>query len=190
MSQKKEPVRVVPHKERSWSRLQREMHETALSKGWWDTERPPLETLMLIVTEVAEARMEFSQWLDGSVLFDSAGLAEELADIAIRIGDAAGQWKIDATPWVEFPKPSAGYTFTGLSPDQLLMPIVVSLARAAEEFRRPEGHRPLELAAHMRTALAEVFLAAAAMHVDIKKAILAKMAKNKKRPHRHGGKRY
>lgn len=188
MRQKKEPAKAR-RKERSWSRLQREMHETALSKGWWDTERPPLETLMLIVTEVAEARMEFIQWLDGSVMVAGDGLAEELADIAIRIGDAAGQWKLDVTPWVEFPKPR-DYNYTGLGPDQLLMSVVVSLARAAEEFRRPEGHRPLELAAHLRTALGDVFFAAAAMHVDIEKAILAKMAKNKKRPHRHGGKRY
>lgn len=96
------------------SEIQREVHATALSKGWYERERPPLELLMLITTEVAECAEEWRR-----PELDMRAVGEELADIVIRVADAAAYWGI-----------------------------------------------------------------------DLEQAVLAKMERNRARPHRHGGKRY
>ncbi len=67
--------------------MQTEAHRTAVEKGWYDGDRPPLELLMLITTEVAECAEE---WRKRDL--DMAAIAEELADIVIRVGDAASHW--------------------------------------------------------------------------------------------------
>lgn len=72
--------------------IQTEAHRTAIEKGWYDADRPPLELLMLITTEVAEAAEE---WRKPVEQFDKDALAEELADIIIRVGDAASHWEIN-----------------------------------------------------------------------------------------------
>lgn len=72
--------------------MQTEAHRTAIEKGWYDADRPPLELLMLITTEVAEAAEE---WRKPVEQFDKNALAEELADVIIRVGDAASHWEID-----------------------------------------------------------------------------------------------
>lgn len=78
--------------------MQEDAHRTAVEKGWYEADRPPLELLMLITTEVAEAAEEWRKPIDQ---FDKAALAEELADIVIRVGDAASHWEIDLESAVE-----------------------------------------------------------------------------------------
>lgn len=68
--------------------LQRELHETARNKGFWDRPRERGTVLMLIVSELAEA-------LEADRRGDMEGLAEELADAVIRCLDAAEAWGID-----------------------------------------------------------------------------------------------
>lgn len=70
--------------------LQHEAHATAVEKGWYEHDRPPLELLMLVTTEVAECAEE---WRRPEV--DMAAVAEELADVVIRCADAAAHWRID-----------------------------------------------------------------------------------------------
>lgn len=70
--------------------IQREAHETAVEKGWYERERPPLELLMLITTEIAECAEE---WRRPDL--DMRAVAEELADVVIRCADAAAYWEID-----------------------------------------------------------------------------------------------
>jgi len=72
------------------SDIQRQAHATAVDKGWYDGDRPPLELLMLIVTEVAECAEE---WRRPET--EPFAIAEELADIVIRCADAAAYWQID-----------------------------------------------------------------------------------------------
>lgn len=94
--------------------LQKDIHETAVAKGWWESPRSPLEIHMLIVSEIAEATEEARngtpdvyqisvgkemitpddpKW-DDSLKME--GEAVELADAMIRILDYCGRknWDI------------------------------------------------------------------------------------------------
>lgn len=55
------------------------------------------EKLMLIVTEVAEAMEAFRD----ENIYEDHGLAEELADIIVRVGDLAAYYNIDLDAVVE-----------------------------------------------------------------------------------------
>jgi NTP pyrophosphatase (non-canonical NTP hydrolase) len=68
--------------------LQKDIHKNAISKGWWNTTRPIPETLCLIHSEVSEALEAFRN-------HDQENFAEELADVAIRLLDAAEGYEID-----------------------------------------------------------------------------------------------
>lgn len=67
---------------------QKKIHQNAKKHGWWDSERPIPETLCLIHSEVSEA-------LEAYRKDDMNNFKEELADIVIRVLDAAGGYKID-----------------------------------------------------------------------------------------------
>lgn len=85
-----------------------ESHATALEKGWWESgDRPILEQLMLMVTELAEAAEEVRNGRGvGEVYSDPArnilvpdgfiekpeGFLAELADVFIRCGDTIGRY--------------------------------------------------------------------------------------------------
>lgn len=80
-----------------WTEL---VHCNAVLHGWWETERPPLEVLMLITQELAEAGEEYR---DGYPLTEvrvdadgkPQGFPVELADVLIRLLDYCGQLGID-----------------------------------------------------------------------------------------------
>ena len=67
---------------------QKEIHENAKNHGWWENPRPVPEILCLIHSEVSEALEAYRE-------NDKEGFAEELADIAIRLMDAAEGYGIN-----------------------------------------------------------------------------------------------
>lgn len=92
----------------------KEVHETAVEKGWWSEPRPDLECHMLMVSEIAEATEEYrkgtppihfmykgSPETDLNALQNRAakpeGEAIELADCVIRIMDYFGSkgWSLE-----------------------------------------------------------------------------------------------
>lgn len=77
-----------------------ESYSTATEKGWWETPRPLMECLMLIVSEVSEACEEYRvHGMDPTKFLYSQGqkpegIAAELADVMIRVADLAGHYRI------------------------------------------------------------------------------------------------
>ena len=70
---------------REWQEV---VHDNAVKHGWWDVERPIPEVLCLIHSEVSEA-------LEAYRSGDRFSFGRELADIVIRVLDAAGGYGID-----------------------------------------------------------------------------------------------
>lgn len=72
----------------SFKTIQDKIHQNAVAHGWWATQRTIPELLVLIHSEVSEA-------LEAYRNNDRSGYREELADIAIRLLDAAEGYGID-----------------------------------------------------------------------------------------------
>jgi len=72
----------------SWKVCAQFVHETAVSKGWWDKPRNDGELLMLVVTELAEAceALRHGNPPDDKIP-EFSGAEAELADAVIRIMD-------------------------------------------------------------------------------------------------------
>ncbi|HWO94068.1 MAG TPA: hypothetical protein VNL92_04830 [Dehalococcoidia bacterium] len=80
--------------------FQRDVHETARGRGWWDEERSPLEAIALIHAELSEAVEEYRA-SHGSISATriengkEEGFGVEMADAIIRILDLAEHLGID-----------------------------------------------------------------------------------------------
>jgi len=72
----------------------RELHNLAVSKGFWDVESPVSTKLMLVVTELGEA-------CEADRKGDWDNFREEIADTVIRIFDLCGALDIDIEREIE-----------------------------------------------------------------------------------------
>jgi NTP pyrophosphatase (non-canonical NTP hydrolase) len=70
------------------SDLIKESHQVALKHGWWDDNRPTREAILMIIVELCEAIQK-----DRSG--DNEGMAEELADVWIRLADLTAHLEIE-----------------------------------------------------------------------------------------------
>ena len=74
--------------EKAFNKVAEVVHKMAVTKGWYDRERPPLELLMLIVSELGEACEALRDHNPQSEkITEFTQAEEELADAVIRIMD-------------------------------------------------------------------------------------------------------
>ena len=69
-------------------------YKLALKKGWWDTDRPIREAILMTIVELAEA-------VQKDRCDDNEGFNEEIADVFIRLFDICGYLDIDIESEIE-----------------------------------------------------------------------------------------
>jgi len=81
--------------------IQKEAHRIAVDHGWWDIARSPLELIALIHSELSELVEEFRNEHLSNPTEHQEAVAEEMADVIIRLCDMAEYYKIDLEDAVE-----------------------------------------------------------------------------------------
>ena len=111
--------------------LQADIHQTAVSKGWWPpcpTDRPVPEILLLIHSEIDEAVIALED--------DISQLETELADIAIRLLDFAQGYQIPLI--TDLIKSSYVYDYRPVSTSATLLDLHVRLTEAFQFWRKSD----------------------------------------------------
>ena len=169
------------------AKLQREAHAIAKEKGWWDEERTFGDLIALVHSELSEAleayRLhELETWpsQDGEI---PLGVPSELADVVIRVADMAEHYDWDLSGWED-----ADISHTIVDPtfgDWICLihaSLTWALVGLCTTLQRSEWIEPLEAALRLVNDMAAHY------GIDLDAAIEAKMAYNRSRPYRHGGK--
>lgn len=81
-----------------WRQMQREIHETAKSKGWYDNPPSFFDRIALIHSEISEALESYRNNEDAHFTRDCGkpdGYGIELADAVIRIMDCCEYMNLD-----------------------------------------------------------------------------------------------
>ena len=177
--------------------LQKEAHAIAKSKGWWDEERTFGDCIALVHSELSEALEAYreTKWhlsdADVQILTAEAlrqgkkpvGVASELADVVIRVADMAEHYDWDLSGWED-----ADISHTIVDPtfgDWICLihaSLTWALVGLCTTLQRSEWIEPLEAALRLVNDMAAHY------GIDLDAAIEAKMAYNRTREYRHGGK--
>ena len=184
--------------------LQREAHAIAKDHGWWDEERSFGDLIALVHSELSEALEAYREhglkdwrshtysdgFKDGVPDYMEGkpeGVPSELADVVIRVANMAEHyhWALDAAPipepeeWMEFSPAKSFGDWIGLCHIHASDALIAAWM-PPERFTSPLVSLNLVVRTVQRMA--------AYYGIDLDAAIEAKMAYNRTRPYRHGGK--
>lgn len=141
--------------------LIQESHATAVAKGWWETDRPFSEGIALMHSELSEALEEWRKHGTDSLLYYLSSCTDCGTEFPINEST-----KVPGHDVWECQKCSHPHGMSDL-PDQ----------------GKPEG-----VAAEFADVLIRIADWCGKHNIPLEEALRAKMAFNKTRPHRHGGK--
>jgi NTP pyrophosphatase (non-canonical NTP hydrolase) len=191
----------------------------AVEHGWWEEDRPLVDLIMLIVTEVAEAIEDYRKnhapnemWFEvkgsegqifvyskGMIGDKPCGIPSELADIVIRIADIIGSLDDPNSKLAVCNIPKTEDIFeldldsiqpsTGTFIEGLFK---LTYGIVMSLYEQPDGEivpRQEWFRDHMKNALRQTFALARQFDIDLMEAIDLKTTYNRIRPYKHGGKK-
>ena len=172
--------------------LQREAHAIAKSKGWWDEERTFGDLIALVHSELSEALEAYwDEVLPSKPHLLSTKVASELADVVIRVADMAEHDGVDLASEIEtLRRENDERDMTGRTFGDWISDLHASLSFSYES-REWDGYAARGFPSWeelLADCVAGVQRMAAHYGIDLDAAIEAKMAYNRTRPYRHGGK--
>ena len=153
-----------------------DVHENAVKKGWWDEPRDLAEQICLIHSEVSEA-------LEAYRVEDKDNLAEELADICIRVFDTVTALSYDISEYI-FDTCNPEFGKQHLTKQFCL--IHYELSRALKAHLT---HNVYDLKRRFIDVCNLVAIIADTQEIDLYKELIAKHEFNKTRPYKHGNKK-
>lgn len=159
--------------------LQKEIHDNAKSKGWWETKRPIPELLCLIHSEVSEA---FEAYDNSNDNFE-----EELADILIRALDMASGYSINIDLSIFLDDQVSDHEFTYAQNHNVyrwLNVINFNATTLLEIYRKTSELDRIGLV----QLISSLFATAQLLGIDIVREAYKKHEINKGGPYRHGNK--
>ena len=166
---------------RTLADMQAEVKSVNEANGWFDSGRPFSADIALLHTEVSEL---FEAMLNN----DPENVGEEFADIFIRLLDTAERYDYDLSGQVSVPY-GAEMLFT---PSPLSLHQFIS--RAYEAYRKYGLDEPgvllgrARIENELKCLLSLVMSGAAILDTDLIDQFDKKMARNRQRGYRHGGK--
>jgi NTP pyrophosphatase (non-canonical NTP hydrolase) len=186
------------------NQMRDEAYTTSRSKGWYEDGRRSVPTyLVLVHSEVSEALEAWRESGDEGITaietkpasekelavtngFKPEGVAAELADVVIRVGDMAGAFdNINLTDAFERAALHGGVTVGDLS--EKLGYLHIAISDTLSQWSAT--HSEYSLKNGLGEILRATFEIAKLHKIDLETAVRTKMAFNKTRPHRHGGKK-
>lgn len=186
----------MPEFKEIFEELQKEIHDTAKSKGWWDKERNDGEAIALMHSEVVEAHLGGHDADDKIPEF--IGYEAELADCIIRIMDMAEarDWPVSKYivnqntyqgAWDQIRYPEGEH----VDPVNLAFNLFHNaLSGALESMRKPIKDEKEEIAEHLGNCVQFIFAFCNIYEYRIGAALIAKAEMNKGRAYKHGGKKF
>ena len=169
--------------------LQREAHEVARDKGWWDKKRSFGDLIALIHSELSEALEAYrerglDEWHSPDNPRKPEGVASELADVVIRVADMAEHYGMDL---------AAVIARAGVNVPSHNLSFGDHIAACHSYLSQAWSVRPGSLGAGdwsipIAWLIQVVQHIAAHYGIDLNGAIEAKMEYNRSRLYRHGGK--
>lgn len=184
----------VHQKVSSFTELALESHRIAKEKGWWNKPRSEASLIQLMVTELAEATEEVRSGKEPFYLVNGKpeGEAVEIADMLIRLGDfvAANESKIDLGV-IDLPLEEPFACNPPLDTEDALsfhLHLTSLLISFYKHFQNEENEFDLGLEALTYQIVTKCHFYFQKKGWDLWYVINEKMAYNKGRPYRHGGK--
>ena len=179
--------------------LQKEAHAIARDHGWWDQERSFGDLIALVHSELSEALEAYrdygnttNAWME-LVDEDSdripVGVGHELADVVIRVADMAEHYGERLEPYVEEIDSWPGLlAYEGLATSfgEWIDVMHMALSDVSRSWHVLKDH--CLWVDHLARFVALAQRMAAHYGIDLDAAIEAKMAFNRTREYRHGGK--
>ena len=160
------------------TQLQAEVRQVNELNGWFDRERPFSADIALLHSEVSEL-------FGGLELNDAANVAEEFADILIRLLDTAERrkWNLEREREFTSPDPMMGTLHLGQSPARVAARLHRRISEMYEAYRNAE-----DVEAEACIFLRLLHRLAGQHNVDLFLAVTQKLHRNRERGYRHGGK--